>query len=399
MTDHYHYFEEGGWSYHTRYDSWELFRGQETDLWRGAVPPIADHVVDDFHPDVYDLSVVKYRRHMINRAWIREEQDFSGHQSFTAALKFLEENQSKDDWLLHLEVFDPHEPFHAPAEYLLAEGIDSNAPIADWPGYGPETYDPDVADDLRKSYRALLRFCDAQLGRLLDWFDAENLWDDTAQILTTDHGFMLSEHGFWGKSVMPLYEQISRIPLFLHVPEQAPAQIAALSQTVDIAPTILDLFDTNCPPDMTGQSLLPSVASGQTGRDTATFGIWGGPLNITDGRYVWYLDPDDSAYRSTLFTYSLMPVDVKTPLSLADLRQAAQHPPFDFTKDLPVWKIPTRIRDHSRPAFEPGTGRECAEYRPRHQSWRFRTSGTGPDALCGCRLLGSKLWRDAALVP
>src|SRR5690606_23234888 len=33
ITDHYHYFEDGGTAYHTRYKSWELFRGQENDTW------------------------------------------------------------------------------------------------------------------------------------------------------------------------------------------------------------------------------------------------------------------------------------------------------------------------------------------------------------------------------
>ena len=36
-TDHQHYFEDGGASYHTRYDSWEFHRGQEGDGWIGQV--------------------------------------------------------------------------------------------------------------------------------------------------------------------------------------------------------------------------------------------------------------------------------------------------------------------------------------------------------------------------
>lgn len=340
ITDHYHYFEEGGWSFHTRYSSWELFRGQESDVWRGTTPPIEEDIVDTFDADVYDLSVEKYRRHAINRAYIRDEADFSSHQSFSAALRFLDENKAKDDWMLHLEVFDPHEPFHAPAEFLEAEGINPDEPIADWPAYGAPEYDARVQDLLRKNYRALLRFCDKQLGRLLDVFDAEGLWDDTALILTTDHGFMLSEHGFWGKSVMPLYNQVSQIPLFVHLPGAPRRDVDALSQTTDIAPTILDAFDVERPKDMTGHSLLPACRTGHGARDLAVFGIWGGPLNCTDGRYVLFLDPEDEAYRSGLFLYSLMPVDVKKPLELSDLKRAIQHPPFDFTKDLPVWKIP-----------------------------------------------------------
>ena len=55
---------------------------------------------------------------------------------------------------------------------------------------------------------------------------------------------------------------------------------------------------------------------------------------------VLFLEPHDPAYRSDLFLYSLMPVDVKKPLELEDLQKATQHEPFDFTKGMPVWKIP-----------------------------------------------------------
>ena len=341
ITDHYHYFEEGGWSYHTRYNSWELFRGQESDVWRGTAPPIEENVIDTFDPDVYDLSVEKYRRHAINRANIRKTSDFSAHKCFTSTLRFLEENKAKDDWLLQIEVFDPHEPFHAPPESLAAEGIDPDMPIADWPAYGQIDYDLRVSDLLRRNYRALLRFCDQQMGRLLDQFDEDDLWKDTALIVTTDHGFMLSEHGFWGKSAMPLYNQISRIPLFMHVPKSKGAgQVETLSQTTDIAPTILDYFATEPPRDMTGNSLIPACDSGQTGRSIVVFGLWGGPLNCSDGRHVLFMEPDDPDYRDGLFIYSLMPVDVKKPLELSDLRAAVQYPPFDFSKGLPVWKIP-----------------------------------------------------------
>lgn len=33
VTDHSHYFEDGGATYHNRYSTWEGFRGQEGDRW------------------------------------------------------------------------------------------------------------------------------------------------------------------------------------------------------------------------------------------------------------------------------------------------------------------------------------------------------------------------------
>src|SRR5688500_7442970 len=57
-TDHQHYFEDGGGTYHNRYNTWEYTRGQEGDLWKGHVndpdipPVIAPRAARD-NPDGY----------------------------------------------------------------------------------------------------------------------------------------------------------------------------------------------------------------------------------------------------------------------------------------------------------------------------------------------------------
>ena len=70
--------------------------------------------------------------------------------------------------------------------------------IRDWPRYRRDEPGDDTTD-LIMSQAALVSMCDDQLGRILDVFDAENLWKDTALIVTTDHGFMLGEQWLVGK--------------------------------------------------------------------------------------------------------------------------------------------------------------------------------------------------------
>ena len=53
-------------------------------------------------------------------------------------------------------------------------------------------------------YAALLSMCDKYLGKLLDKFDELDLWKDTMLIVNTDHGYLLGEHGWWSKIVMPV---------------------------------------------------------------------------------------------------------------------------------------------------------------------------------------------------
>jgi arylsulfatase A-like enzyme len=66
VTDHYHYFEDGGSSYHTRYDSYEFIRGQENDAWKAMVQPhwadLAPTFLDLFgvagEPEMQGLSLL-----------------------------------------------------------------------------------------------------------------------------------------------------------------------------------------------------------------------------------------------------------------------------------------------------------------------------------------------------
>ncbi len=44
VTDHYHYWEDGGATYHTRYTTWDIARGQEGDTWIGDVAEPAHRI-------------------------------------------------------------------------------------------------------------------------------------------------------------------------------------------------------------------------------------------------------------------------------------------------------------------------------------------------------------------
>jgi arylsulfatase A-like enzyme len=107
------------------------------------------------------------------------------------------------------------------------------------------------------------------------------LADNTAIIFTSDHGFYFGEHGGrFGKMTFgkrpdgrlyahgdpdsqwdfsPLYEEVSAIPLLVHVPGTAPGVAAPLTAAVDVMPTVLDIVDTEIPNWVDGRSLLPAI--------------------------------------------------------------------------------------------------------------------------------------------
>jgi hypothetical protein len=119
VTDHYHYFEDGGVGFHGRYSSWEFMRGQEKDKWRGIVAPDIERLREAYHPLVFDGRTDPNANlsYVLSRDAIREEADFPLVPCFCSALEFMSVNAGADDWLLHLECFDRHEPSFSAARF------------------------------------------------------------------------------------------------------------------------------------------------------------------------------------------------------------------------------------------------------------------------------------------
>ncbi len=343
VSDHYHYFEDGGATYHTRYSSWDFIRGQESDPWIPMVTPPIERFGAQYHPMQFEDHRDGHRlQGMINRTRVRAESEFPVARCVESALAFLEENGSENSWLLQMETFDPHEPFHAPPGYR-DESTGYDGPTLDWPRYRKVEETPQETAELRANYAALVRFCDAQLGRILDHLDATDGWRDTAVILTTDHGFLLSEHDWWAKNRMPFYNEVARIPLMISLPGVPGGhRVPALTQTIDLMPTILDLHGEAPGPHVQGRSLLPLCdGSAESVRDIALYGIFGGAINATDGRYTYFRYPEAMESRE-LFEYTLMPAHNRSLFTIEELAPATLHHGFDFTCGAPVLRLPAR---------------------------------------------------------
>jgi arylsulfatase A-like enzyme len=359
ISDHYHYWEDGGATYHNRYSSWEFIRGQEWDKWKAMVEPPMERFNAMYHPMQQPAGAADGRlQAMVNREYMKDEEDFCCPRTFEAAFEFLDTNRHTDGWLLHLECFDPHEPFHAPQRFRERYPSGYNGPILDWPRYQRAQESGDEVDELRANYAALVAMCDEYFGRLLDYMDQHDMWKDTAVILTTDHGFLLAEHDWWGKNRMPFFNEIAHIPLVIHHPgfgQYAGERRKALTQTIDLMPTLLALHDVEAPSTCEGHSLVPLLASDTPVREAALFGMFGAGTNITDGRYTYFLYPEDMT-RQMLYEYTLMPMHLKNLFHVDELRGAQLFPPFDFTQDVPVLKVPARRNVKGQPSGHQGQG-------------------------------------------
>ncbi len=357
ITDHSHYWEDGGSTYHNRYDTYDFVRGQEGDPWKAMVQPHWERLREKYHARQFSADRRSYAgQHIINRESIVEEKDFPSVQCFERGFEFLNTNRHADNWLLNIETFDPHEPFHAPQRFKDKFKTGWQGPIRDWPRYGRVDELPDECEELRANYYATVALCDDLLGKLLDDFDTHDMWKDTSLIVTTDHGFLLGEHDFWAKNRMNLYQEIVHIPLFVYHPDhalRAGERRAALTQTIDLSATFLDMFGQKPPRENQGFSLLSHLPGDQKHREAALFGYFGGAVNITDGRYTYHRYPFD-LMQQEIYQYTVMPVHMREMFTPHELAGTTLAKPFPFTKGVPLMKIPVAERSPLNKYMGPG---------------------------------------------
>jgi arylsulfatase A-like enzyme len=339
VSDHYHYWEDGGATYHNRYASWEIERGHEGDPWKGEVkdPEIPDHV--------YNMreNWPHWRQDWVNRKYMQAEEKQPLAKTFETALEFIKTNEQEDNWFLHIETFDPHEPYFTSQNYKDLYKHDYSGPHFDWPNYSIVVESKVQVDHIRKEYAASVSMCDNYLGKVLDLMDQRDMWKDTMLIVTTDHGFLLGEKDWWAKAVPPIYNEIAHIPLFIWDPRinKRNERRNALVQTTDLAPTVLEFFGIKRPKFMHGKVLRETIDLDTDVRDVALFGTHGAQVNITDGRYVYMRGPDN-ILNKPLFNYTLMPTHMRGFFSLNELKTMDLADPFNFTKGCKLMRSSAR---------------------------------------------------------
>lgn len=338
ITDHYHYFEVGGENYCQMFNKWEFVRGQE---WDPCMFPTGERELEHIgkmHP--------QYARN--RELFYRNEENYPSVITIEKAAQWLEENEGRDDFMLWVEPFDPHEPFEVPDRYMEMVGDDYTGPLYLWPEYDKTDGDEEKLKHIRRRYAALLLMTDAHLGKILDVMDQYDMWKDTAFFYTTDHGYMLGEHEFLAKNYMPAYNEVFHIPLIVHLPGDTHAgrRIGALTQNTDLLPTIMELFGFERPAEahpIHGRSLLPLLEGGEDQREYILYGYFGKEINITDGRYTYFRAPRND--NKPLYMYTAMPIDNKVYFNRKRVKDIGKIETGRFLTwtDYPMYRIPAEL--------------------------------------------------------
>lgn len=205
-------------------------------------------------------------------------------------LPWLEANGAEDHWFAHLNLWDPHtyytEPranfdfaaqFPAPAWPDAAEiarqqhltGVRSASHIWTtaeekrrdlWPNMPAAVRNRAEFEHLINGYDGAIHFADAQLKRVFDGLKNLGVWDETAIIISADHGEAFGEMGQYmehGSAALAVHH----IPLIVRWPGLTPPGTVCddLVHNIDLPPTVCEALNLNVPGGWNGRSLLPQL--------------------------------------------------------------------------------------------------------------------------------------------
>lgn len=205
------------------------------------------------------------------------------------ALDWIQRNGAGDNWYLHVNYWDAHTPYRAPARF---GNPFSDAPLPDWmtPDLlrehwalaGPHTaqdinmYDNrtspefprhpgEVADlagfrSLIDGYDCGIRYMDEHIGQLLQALDAQGVLDDLVIMVSSDHGENLGELGIYAEHGTA--DHITcRVPLIIRWPGrvQADGVAAGLQYQLDLLPTLAEMLDRPVKPWWDGRSFKSTL--------------------------------------------------------------------------------------------------------------------------------------------
>jgi arylsulfatase len=173
-------------------------------------------------------------------------------------LEFIKKcnEQNNGPFFCHISYVDPHDPYDPPAPYdAMFQPDDMVDPLpAEWMDQGPFILDEerdnylkfrnicdnkDAIKKMRALYHGSLKYLDDQIGRIIDYVEETNLWENTIIVFTTDHGDMMGDHGFVSKGRMH-YDKGIRCPLIIAGGPIVQASTDRLTCSLDFVPTFCD---------------------------------------------------------------------------------------------------------------------------------------------------------------
>ncbi|MEK3724757.1 sulfatase-like hydrolase/transferase [Paenibacillus sp. FSL H8-0034] len=213
---------------------------------------------------------------------------FSTNIFCDSAIRFIENYDKEEPFLLYMAFTSPHDPRTAPQEYAdlydpqhipLPKNFMAVHPFDNGEMFVRDEHLaclPRVPAEICKhiaDYYAMITHMDAQMGRVIDTLQQKGLSEDTIVVYTSDHGLSVGQHGLMGKQ--NLYDHSIRIPLIMSgpgLPENV--RINALTCQTDIFPTLCELSGISIPQTVDGKSMLSLLSENNDGLYSSVFAIY-----------------------------------------------------------------------------------------------------------------------------
>ncbi|MEZ5040823.1 MAG: sulfatase [Saprospiraceae bacterium] len=215
---------------------------------------------------------------------VHDTMYYDGAQTALAKQTLTRLSKTNTPFYLGLGYFRPHLPFAVPKQYwdmydpdkmpLAAnQEIPENAPLhamnsmyelRHYDGFqhiGHPTSSYRMSEDtvriLRQGYYASVSYIDALLGDLIAHMKMLGIYENTIIIIWGDHGWKLGDHNSWGK--MTNYNIDLKVPVIIRYPNQENpgAQTNAITELVDLFPSLCELAGLEIPDYMQGTSFVP----------------------------------------------------------------------------------------------------------------------------------------------
>ena len=223
----------------------------------------------------------------------------SGEEVAPRAIEWIRDNGKRDDWLLHINLWDPHTPYRAPADF---GNPFANEPLEgwyteelrrkQWDGFGPGSPQEPAGtlgaahnkgyprvpcqianmQDYKQwidGYDCGIAYADLWCGRILDALARQGVLEETAVIVTSDHGEALGELAVIGDHATA-DQSVSRVPMIVRWPRMTlrGAADAGLHYQTDVAATLVELAGGAVPGHWDGRSFAPAFcARASAGRE------------------------------------------------------------------------------------------------------------------------------------
>lgn len=111
--------------------------------------------------------------------------------------------------------------------------------------------------DTAAHYAEMITRADARMGALVAGLRAAGVWDETLLVVTADHGYALGEGGRY-LGGQGSEEYMLRVPLLMRIPGSSAGgtRVGALTSSLDVVPTLLDVLAPDARMSVAGRSLL-----------------------------------------------------------------------------------------------------------------------------------------------